>query len=99
MAAVAHKYDALGAASSVRFWTKQEIEQLIARGPSVSNKGLIIYVRALEHQMEGRELRPMLKDLLEDRAARPRIRVSPRRCATPRAAFEISVGRNCSPLS
>ena len=27
-----------------------------------------MYVRALEHQMEGRELRPMLKDLLEDRA-------------------------------
>lgn len=68
MAAVAHEYDALGAAPSVRFWTKQEIEQLIARSPSVSNKGLILYVRALEHQMEGRELRPALRDMLEDRA-------------------------------
>jgi hypothetical protein len=68
MAAVAHEYDALGAASRVRFWTKPEIDQLIARSPSVSNKGLILYVRALEHQMESRELRPTLRDLLEDRA-------------------------------
>jgi hypothetical protein len=69
VAAVALKYDALTAGSSARFWTKQEIEQLIARGPSVSNDGLIPYVRALQHQVEGRELRPMLRDLLERRAA------------------------------
>lgn len=68
VAAIAFHYDVLGEGMQVRFWSEAELRQLIARAPAVSDKSLIDYVTALQFQVNGRDLRPELRDILKERA-------------------------------
>lgn len=68
VAAIAFHYDVLGEGMQVRFWSEAELRQLIARAPAVSDKSLIDYVTALQFQVNGRDLRPKLRDILKERA-------------------------------
>jgi hypothetical protein len=68
MGAIGRNYKELGAPQTISFWSEEDMKQLVARGASISDRGLIDYVRALQHQTNGRELRPQLRELLEQRA-------------------------------
>lgn len=68
IAAIKFHYDVLGEGMKVRFWSEAEMRELVARASEVSDEVLVDYVTALKFQMNGRDLRSELKDILEDRA-------------------------------
>lgn len=66
--AISSHYGVLGEGLQVRFWSEAEMRELVARASEVSDEALIDYITALQFQMNGRALRPEMKDILEERA-------------------------------